>query len=116
MPLDQTNWKQDTETKPDLSKPSLEGLSWLLRQQMPEDFQWGFLNYCEPTEKDEHSRVRFSNNLRSPRRYGAIKMIHDEAMKLAREFLDGICGPAGTPNLKVSATRKLELEPNGHDG
>lgn len=41
MPLDSTNWKQDTETKPDLSKPSLEGLSWLLRH-MPESHRWDF--------------------------------------------------------------------------
>lgn len=44
MPLDQTNWKQDTETKPDLSKPSLEGLSWLLRHLSTE----------LPTHKYEH--------------------------------------------------------------
>lgn len=41
MPLDQTNWKQDTETKPDLSKPSLEGLSWLLRH-LPANHKWDF--------------------------------------------------------------------------
>lgn len=41
MPLDQTNWKQDTETKPDLSKPSLEGLSWLLRH-LPANHIWDF--------------------------------------------------------------------------
>lgn len=41
MPLDSTNWKQETETKPDLSKPSLEGLSWLLRH-LPADHQWDF--------------------------------------------------------------------------
>lgn len=51
MPLDQTNWSQtETETKPDLSKPSLEGLSWLLRQQMPDNFRWEFKHYCEPHE------------------------------------------------------------------
>jgi hypothetical protein len=31
----------DTETKPDLSKPSLEGLSWLLRH-LPETHKWNF--------------------------------------------------------------------------
>ena len=41
MPLDQTNWKPETETKPDLSKPSLEGLSWLLRH-LPADHKWDF--------------------------------------------------------------------------
>lgn len=43
MPLDSTNWSQtETETKPDLSKPSLEGLSWLLRH-MPATHQWNFM-------------------------------------------------------------------------
>lgn len=41
MPLDGRNWKPETETKPDLSKPSLEGLSWLLRH-MPADHEWDF--------------------------------------------------------------------------
>lgn len=43
MPLDSTNWSRTTEpeTKPDLSKPSLEGLSWLLRH-LPEDHEWNF--------------------------------------------------------------------------
>lgn len=42
MPLDSTNWLQtETETKPDLSKPSLEGLSWLLRH-LPETHKWDF--------------------------------------------------------------------------
>lgn len=47
MPLDQTNWSQtETETKPDLSKPSLEGLSWLLRhkEEWPRLWNWDF-NY-----------------------------------------------------------------------
>lgn len=47
MPLDSTNWSQ-TETKPDLSKPSLEGLSWLLRQpeKWPSGFSW---DYSKPS-------------------------------------------------------------------
>lgn len=47
MPLDSTNWKQDTETKPDLSKPSLEGLSWLLRH-LPVTHKWDFRNVGGP--------------------------------------------------------------------
>jgi len=41
MPLDQTTYTP-AETKPDLSKPSLEGLSWLLRRQMPPSHVWNF--------------------------------------------------------------------------
>lgn len=48
MPLDDTNWSHtETETKPDLSKPSLEGLSWLLRH-MPEDHEWNFAEVGGP--------------------------------------------------------------------
>lgn len=48
MPLDSTNWSRTTEreTKPDLSKPSLEGLSWLLRhpEEWPSNHRWAFDN------------------------------------------------------------------------
>lgn len=41
MPLDQTNWKQDTETKPDVF--SLEGLiAWLERQ--PAEIEYDFVD------------------------------------------------------------------------
>lgn len=40
MPLDSTDFI--IETKPDLSKPSLEGLSWLLRQPLPANHAWNF--------------------------------------------------------------------------
>lgn len=34
----------ETETKPDLSKPSLEGLAWLLRhpEEWPDHYEWDF--------------------------------------------------------------------------
>lgn len=39
MPLDQTNWKQDTETKPDVF--SLEGLiAWLEKQPEETTYVW----------------------------------------------------------------------------
>lgn len=49
MPLDSTNWSRttETETKPDLSKPSLEGLSWLLRH-LPADHEWSFSDVGGP--------------------------------------------------------------------
>lgn len=47
MPLDGRNWKQDTETKPDLSKPSLEGfVAWL--ETMPPNGQYEFVA-CDGT-------------------------------------------------------------------
>lgn len=46
MPLDSTNYQ--TEAKPDLSKPSLEGLSWLLRH-LPPDHEWNFKIVGGPT-------------------------------------------------------------------
>lgn len=41
MPFDQQNF----EVKPDLSKPSVEGLIWLLRHKeaWPEDFEWDYV-------------------------------------------------------------------------
>lgn len=51
MPLDGRNWSRtETETKPDLSKPSLEGLSWLLRREMPKNHTWNFAISFELTE------------------------------------------------------------------
>lgn len=37
------------KAKPDLTKPSLEGLSYLLRQEMPVGFTWDFAKISENT-------------------------------------------------------------------
>jgi hypothetical protein len=52
MPFDTLTYAQTNAARPDLSKPSLEGLSWILRHQMPKGHRWDFtkIMYREDSE------------------------------------------------------------------